>query len=120
MLWQEPLNVVDVSSSPKLFVVGAFIAALDIRNLYRELKQFIHGIPIADGKTSMLKRILNSSHYAHGREFWNWVELLHIAFGFSVVSLLFAKSSNTLPVLSAACFLRWWGLLFYIQVNCPL
>jgi WD40 repeat protein len=120
MMWQENHESYNFDSHPSTFIVSALIGALDVRSVYREAKQFVHGIPVDDGKTSMLQRIKNSSHYAHGREFWNWVELLHIVLGFSVVVLVWAQSPDALPVLSATCFLRWWGLLFYIQASvCP-
>lgn len=117
MMWQENNDSDNLQSHPSTFIVSAVIGALDIRSVYREAKQFVHGIPVDDGKMSMLQRIKNSSHYAHGREFWNWVELLHIVLGFSVVILVWAQSPDALPVLSATCFLRWWGLLFYIQAS---
>ena len=110
-IWRSNLN----SDFQNSFVaLSALIMALDIRSAYRETKQFIHGIPCGDGKTSLLRRIFSSSHYA---KFWNWIELLHILLGFSVCILLWMQSPLALPVLSVTCFVRWWGLLFYIQVT---
>jgi WD40 repeat protein len=120
IIWQDENDFKADSSyqyHPSTFIVTSLICAFETRSLYREAKQFIIGIPSRDGKTSFLKRILSSSHYAHGREFWNWVELLHICLGFCAIILVWTKSPLAIPVLSVACFLRWWGLLFYIQVS---
>jgi hypothetical protein len=34
--------------------------------------------------------------------------------------LVWLQSSYAMPVLSVTCFLRWWGLLFFIQVQLRL
>ena len=92
-------------------VVSALFAAVIARSLYRETKQFVYSIPDGDG--TLLKRIMSSDQFSN---FWNWLDLLHIALGMCVLVLVWAQSPKALPVLAVTAFLRWWGTLFYLQV----
>jgi hypothetical protein len=119
LMWREP-RYHDDAGTVACKLISLLVAAIDSRSAYREAKQYLNGIPVADGKTSFIKRALSSSHYYHGREFWNWIKILHLILGFSVVVLVWLQSSYAMPVLSVTCFLRWWGLLFFIQVQLRL
>jgi hypothetical protein len=93
-------------------VLSALFCAVLFRSLYRETKQFIFSIP--DGNGQLLQRILSSEQF---KDFWNWLNLLHVALGMCAVALVWAQSEKALPVLAITSFLRWWGTLFYLQVK---
>jgi len=113
LTWQWALHRDDSISVPPadIAVLSALFGAVIIRSLYRETKQFFYSIP--SGNEPLLRRILSSDQF---RDFWNWLDFLHIALGISVVILVWLQTPHALPVLAITSFLRWWGTLFYLQV----
>jgi hypothetical protein len=77
---------------------------------HREIRQFLHGI---QGNGTLFERLKNSDQLDDA---WNWLDLLHIIFGICSCVLVWVRSEKSLPVLAVTCFLRWWGILFYLQV----
>jgi WD40 repeat protein len=77
----------------------------------REFRQFMHGI---QGDGGLFERLKKSDQLDDP---WNWLDLLHIIFGICSCILVWARSEKSLPVLAVTSFLRWWGILFYLQVR---
>jgi WD40 repeat protein len=107
--WELPPN--DRDNAPPA-IISVLFGVVIIRSFYRKMKEFLYSIP--DGEGSLLKRILKSDQH---KDFWSWLDLLHITLGMSVVALVWAQSPKALPVVAITSFLRWWGTLFFLQVN---
>jgi WD40 repeat protein len=52
----------------------------------------------------------------HLYDFWNFLDLLHIFFGCWSVIAIWSQSQWSLPILAITSYLRWYGVLFYLQV----
>ena len=92
-------------------VISVLFCALCFRSAYKEIQQLYSSIP--SGQSMLIQRIFSSEYF---KDFWNWLDMLHIIIGISVVILVWMQSSKALPVLAIASFFRWWGTLFYLQV----
>jgi WD40 repeat protein len=114
LTWQFwALNVDDQNNvPPDIAIISALFCVINMRHLFREIKQFICSVP--DNQATLLQRIKKSDYFW---EFWNWLDILHIVLGNSAVIMVWAHTPKALPVLAITSFLRWWGTLFFLQVT---
>ena len=100
------------SAPPAPIIVSALFCALCIRSAYREATKFIYSVPT--GEDLLLRRIWSSVYFT---DFWHLLHLVHIVLGISVSLLACVQSPDALPVLAITAFLRWWGILYYLQAR---
>jgi len=112
MTWGRDVDPNEALPPVDVAVVSSLFGAIVLRSLYREARQFINSIP-TDNRPLFI-RMFETTQFD---EIWNWLDLMQIMLGIASVILVWWQSPIAVPALSVTSYLRWWGILFYLQVK---
>ena len=112
MTWERDVDPNEALPPVEVAVVSSLFGAIVLRSLYREARQFINSIP-TDNRPLFI-RMFETTQFD---EIWNWLDLMQIMLGIASVILVWWQSPIAVPALSVTAYLRWWGILFYLQVK---